>query len=148
MKKKILIFIGMIAIITGCSAQTQEIDIEMLAKELLENVTFEDELTAVEQAMGSKIYEVEDDVKNIVYISSGATSEEIALFEFQNEEAAKTGYEKAKDRVERQKENYATYIPEEVSRLDQAIIEKYGKYVILCITNDQSAEQIIQKYIQ
>lgn len=88
--------------------------------------------------------EVED---YLIYIGSGATSEEIAIITLKNssdEEDVKASLEK---RVEEQKQNFANYVPEEVSRLEKNIIKSNEKYVVLCVSSDNQAEKIIDKYL-
>ena len=88
------------------------------------------------------------EVKNyVIYIGSGATAEEIAIITLKNssdEADVKAALEK---RVEEQKQNFANYVPEEVSRLEKSIIKSNEKYVVLCVSNDNQAEKIIDKYL-
>lgn len=149
MKKVLLILVGTVIFITGCSSQNKDIDISLLADNLLKEVKFDDTLTELDSEMISKIYEIDNAKRSIVYIGSGATAEEIALFEFDDNTKVSDGYLKVQKRVEQQKKDYANYIPKEVVRLDKAIIEKRGNYVILCITDeDKKAQEIIDKFMK
>ena len=56
-------------------------------------------------------------------------------------------------RQKREKEDdYKTwqdYKPEEVSRVDKAVIKKSGKYVVFCIADDKDAvSAVIDKYFK
>ncbi len=139
----------MIATLFGCSAQndTTDIDMEHLSSELLKNAEFEDELSAVDDMIIKKLYNIDNCVAAKVYISSGATAEEIAVFEFDNRETAADGLKKAKIRIGEQKENFESYIPKEMQKLDNAVVKQSGKYVIVCVSNGNKAKKIITQYI-
>ncbi len=134
-----------IAALMGCSAkeETTEIDIDTLVSELLEKVEFEDELNEIDDTLVKRLYNIESYVKAAVYVSSGATAEEIAVFEFDSEAAAANGLEMAQARIERQKADYEAYIPQEVQRLDNAVVKQSGRYVIVCVSSGDEAKNII-----
>ncbi len=151
MKKAItLMVLAMVLMVAGCSkkSETTTVNIENLANELMENVQFEDELSQVDSDMVEKLYNINNASSSYVYIGSGATAEEIAVFEFKDEESAKQGLDKANTRISEQKDSYATYIPEEVQRLDNAIVKQSGRYLVVCVSDDSKAEDIISKYIK
>lgn len=151
-KRKILIFLLNIIMITtlfGCSSQngTADIDIGNLSSELLEKAEFEDDLNAVDDNTVKKLYKIDDYVKASVYLGSGATAEEIAVFEFDSKEIAEDGLKKAQARIEEQKTDFESYIPKEIPKLDSAVVKQSGKYVIVCVSNSSKAETIITQYI-
>ncbi len=151
--KLILILLVIITVFSGCSgkddtADMTEIDISSLGSELLEQVEFEDELNLVDDAMVKKLYHIEEFIKAQVYIGSGATAEEIAIFEFDSGEAAAEGLNAAEDRLEEQKENFASYVPKELQKLDNAVVKQAGNYLVVCVSNGDEAEKIIKSYIK
>ena len=151
MKKSIQICflaIAMLALFTGCSQKKDPVtlDTDALVNELLEDAEFEDELNAIDEDTVKKLYGIEDFTSAQVYISSGATAEEIAVFAFDTEDAATAGLEKAQERIADQKADFETYIPKEVPKLDSAIVQQYGTYVILCVSNGDTAGEIITQY--
>ena len=145
----IALSIIMSAMLFGCSSQedTVCIDIDALSGELLEKAEFEDELSPIDDTMIKKLYNIEDYVKAKVYISSGATAEEIAVFEFDGTQAAKAGLDNAEIRIQERRIDFESYIPKEVKKLDNAIANRFGKYVIVCVSNGNKAEKIITQYI-
>lgn len=146
MKKCLMVLVVMMLAFTGCGKQQKEINLDDLANELMESVEFDDELAQIDEQMISKIYGIDNAKKAIVYIGSGATAEEIALFEFESEADSKEGYKKVQERIEKQKEDYASYIPEEVARLEKAVEERCQNYVILCVSSDDSVKSIVKEY--
>ncbi len=144
--KKIVLISLILLLVSGCGKETTSFNPNDLANELLTEVDFDDELTLFAGDI-SKIYDMPEVEDYLIYIGSGATSEEIAIITLKNssdEEDVKASLEK---RVEEQKQNFANYVPEEVSRLEKSIIKSNEKYVVLCVSNDNQAEKIIDKYI-
>ena len=149
--KKVILFIFILTLmISGCSGKTDEIQIDTKAmvNDLLEKVEFDDELNAVDDdAIIKTLYDIDNAVESCVYISSGATAEEIAVFKFENKKAAEEGQKKVLERISAQKENFATYIPEEVKKLDNASVNQAGNYVAICVSGSDEAEKIITEYM-
>ena len=144
--KKIVLISLILLLVSGCGKETTSFNPNDLANELLKEVDFDDELTLFAGDI-SKIYDMPEVEDYLIYIGSGATSEEIAIITLKNssdEEDVKASLEK---RVEEQKQNFANYVPEEVSRLEKSIIKSNEKYVVLCVSSDNQAEKIIDKYI-
>lgn len=144
--KKIVLISLILLLVSGCGKETTSFNPNDLANELLTEVDFDDELTLFAGDI-SKIYDMPEVEDYLIYIGSGATSEEIAIIPLKNssdEEDVKAALEK---RVEEQKQNFANYVPEEVSRLEKSIIKSNEKYVVLCVSSDNQAEKIIDKYL-
>ena len=76
-----------------------------------------------------------------LYLSSGATAEEIAVFEAKDDAAAERLLAAAKERVEVQKTAFEDYAPAEMTKLNNAVVERSGKIVALCIADDSSVAQ-------
>ena len=153
--KRILVFCLFSAVIAvgliGCgkSDSVSTIDITELGHILTENIEFEDELNIIDDSTAVKLYNIDDFTKSQVYVSSGATSEEIGIFEFDSVEKAKHGFDMAKSRIEEQKSAFELYVPQEVMRLEDAIVKRWGRYVITCVCDDSvAAERIIARYLK
>lgn len=148
MKKKIMIgLIGtaVLMAVTGCGKKEEKnIDVKTVANSLLNEIKYEDQLSEVSYDI---VYDMEDiDVtESAVYVSSGATAEEIAAIKCETREDA-TKVEKAlKERVKEQKESFENYVPKELDKLSKAVIEKNGSIVVLSISNDDAkAKEIIE----
>lgn len=151
MKKKIaaMMFLIMLGTLAGCSKEKKEdrvIDVHTMAQSLLNDITYEDQLTKVEGNMFQMIYGIsQEDIEEYeAYVSTGATAEEIAVIKAKDEATAESMEEKLTDRVETQKNSFANYIPKEVEKLEEAVVYQEGVYVILSISNDdEKAEEII-----
>ncbi|MGI6013467.1 MAG: DUF4358 domain-containing protein [Oscillospiraceae bacterium] len=147
MKVLVALFAAML-VLSSCSSQSKTIDAEKLSEDLLNNVTFQDELTLADDNTAKKLYNVEDFVNAYVYISSGATAEEIAVFEFKDEDSAKQALDNANTRISEQKDSFASYIPEEVKKLDNAVVKQTGCYLIVCVSDGSEAADTISQYVK
>lgn len=78
------------------------------------------------------------------YTNSQASAEEIAVIKVKSEDykaAVKASYEQ---RVADQKNACQDYLPDEISKLDSAVIYENGNYVILVVSEDnEKAQEII-----
>ena len=133
--------------VSACGGKTQAVDVNQLADELLEQVEFEDELTELDESMVSALYGVEGAQEQKVYLSSGATAEEVAVFRFATEEEAQAAQEVLQQRLESRKAAFANYMPDEATRLENAALKCSGCYVALCVSSGDTASEIINSYL-
>jgi len=131
---------------TGCKKSGEkEIDLKAVVESLLSEIKYEDQLSEVDYDI---IYDMEDIkvTESAVYVSSGATAEEIATFKCETEEDAKKAQAVLEERVEEQKASFQDYVPKELEKLDKAVIIKRGKSLVLSISNDAAkAKKLIDK---
>lgn len=144
----ILLLTAALILMSACSIQDKadlSVDLEAAAGELLESGVFEEALTQADEDTAKKLYSIENAVSFRLYVGSGATASELALLEFGSEEDAKAALPLAQERVTSQKESFASYLPGEVKKLEDAVVEQYGRYVVVCISAGD-AGQILSKY--
>ncbi|GMQ62488.1 DUF4358 domain-containing protein [Vallitalea maricola] len=139
--------IGLFTLV-GCGGKDKDItiDISALAGDLTSKIEFQDDLTKIEGNSVESIYQIDYAVSSEVYVSSGATAEEVAVFELKDEKEADNAYKAAEERIDAQKQAFESYVPEEMEKLDNAVVKKIGKYVIVCVANDNTSEDIIVTY--
>ena len=66
-----------------------------------------------------------------------------------DDQEAQTLMEGLEQHVADQTASYASYLPGEVYKLENAILERYGNYVILCVAADAAAAQsVIDGYVK
>ncbi|HIW73276.1 MAG TPA: DUF4358 domain-containing protein [Firmicutes bacterium] len=140
-------------LLTGCRGQQEvtevTIDVVALADALKAAVPFEDELAEPSEAAVSNIYDLDDaDVAaKKIYVGSGATAEEIAVFEGTDEAAAGRIRAAVDQRIADQRSAFEDYNPEEQEKLSDPVVVTAGRYVILCVSNDNdAAEKCIDEY--
>lgn len=155
MKKIALILMAVMIMCVGCggngssSEKKHSFDAATLADELKNEIEYEDELNEGNDTIFFRKYNVSEDLvaSQKTYFSTNATTEEISVIECKDEKAAEEVKKALEQRVEEQKQTFESYAPEEVARLDKAVIRILGKYAVLCVTADtDKANEIIDKY--
>ena len=130
----------------GCGKEVKEIDAKELASKLVSDISYlskPEELSAEE--IGFYI-ELEEGVTGVMYMSSGETAEEVAVFTAPDEDTALSVKEALEDFLEEQSDAFKNYEPETVERIDDAVLEQRGVYVIMCVSDEsQKAVDIIKE---
>lgn len=138
----------------GCSSNnndTVSIDTNKLISSITSEVAFEDTLIEVADDYSQMLYGVSSDMYNDcrVFTGSGATSEQIALYDCVSADAAKQVYDILKEYIAALTDSYASYIPAEVERLEHTFLDYNDHYVFLCVTADyETSENIIDTYFK
>ncbi|MBE6030753.1 MAG: DUF4358 domain-containing protein [Clostridiales bacterium] len=150
MKKIITLVLVLTTIMTlaACGGGTQDynpytrdLDEDAFAATLLAKIEFGDIMTEVDDDAAGVLYSLygltENDYDDLsVYMSTGATAEEIAVISVENEDqAAKVGAVLV-DRIDAQIKSYENYAPDEVEKLSNAIVEQVDDVVILIVCED------------
>jgi len=153
MKKQIIcILAAALLFASGCAKNTNiTMDTSAVADKLISTVKFSDQMSAVDDKTALKLYGLksEDVTKLKVYESTGATAEEVAAFEAKDNTAAAAVKEAAQKRIEDQKTGFADYQPKEMAKLKAPVLIAKGKYVILCVSDDNStAQKVIDGFIK
>lgn len=146
--KKIAAWLLALLMLSGCAAQPRLADPQGLAEALVSRVEFRDELVRVDESIAKMLYGIDTFSNAYVYVGSGATAEEVAVFSFAEEIQAETAVEKAQERIANQMESYAAYIPEEAHRLKNAVVKQYGNCLVVCVSDGDRAEEIIGEYLK
>lgn len=125
---------------TKAEAEVKTQDLKTIADRLQKEIKYDDELSQMEADMFDILYAgfPADKVKDkIIFLSSsGGTAEEIACFEAVDEAGVEDVKKALEDRLTFQRASFKNYVPAEVSRIDKAVIETNGNYVILSISNE------------
>ena len=149
MKRRTLSFLLALTLLfglAGCGATGGSLDIQALAEDLLKNGEFSDELWKIDDSMVEKLYNVSNYTQALVYVGSGATAEELANNAYPSEDAPAQGHQKAQARLESQIADYRTYLPQEVPKLQNAVVKQWGSYVIVCVSPGSACEEIVARY--
>lgn len=152
MKRLVLVIFSCLVMISviGCSSSKDKfINNEEIAKDLLSSISFKEELSKVDDDTAYRLYDIDkDDIESeCTYIGSGATAEEVSVWMVKDDSSINKIKEKVHKRVEEQKKGYKDYKPEEVPKLENAVITTKYNYIVLCISEDNSkAKEIINSF--
>ena len=164
MKKKFLLVFA-ILLVLGMSLSACKAGEETVKKEneklqaatsaeigdyLLRTLKFEDTLTKLDEDLMKNLYLVDASEFEDGYLNFPTyTAEEIAVIKVKNADAKELKkYKKIfNDRIELQKSAFSVYRPEEVEKLDKALVYCKGNTAILVVSNDkEAAEKAIKNF--
>lgn len=121
-----------------------------IAGQIEEKVSFDEDLEMIDIDSAKAVFPVEGTgIKDMVVLSgSGATADEIAILKI-TPESRKKAEKLAKERIEKRKNDFRTYIPKEMPKLDKPIIKWNDDMLILVITNDhKTAEKTVNDILK
>lgn len=127
------------------------IDINKLAEDIKNQKMFDDTLEIIEKDIAITNYNFNNEtIQDLVnYVSTGATAEEILVIEAKDKNSIKAIEEKITERIKERKEAFASYLPNEVYKLENPVLIIKDKYIILCICNNsQNMSEYIEKYLK
>lgn len=138
---------ALVLLAAGCGGNAaKEIDAKALADSLATGITYDDELQLLGADEVSVYIDMEEGVTASMYMGSGSTAEEVAVFDAPDEETAKQQKENVQTYLNDQADSFRDYIPEETKRVESAVLEQRGKYVVLCVSGDsEKAKEMIEE---
>jgi len=153
MKRAIMIILaGALLFAAGCAASTpKSVDTGAVAEKLISSIRFADQMSKLDSKTALKLYGLDESTvsKSDIYESTGATAEEVAVFEAKDETSAGKVEEAAQSRIEDQRAGFTDYQPQEMAKLKSPVLVKSGKYVILCVSDDNAgAQKIIDGFLK
>jgi len=134
----------------GCSGgKALELDPQEAIATITNEITFNDTLMAVNEITVASFYpglaEVADSF-SIQISATAITTEEIAVVKVKEGSTAADVRARLEFRVSEQKFRYEAYLPEQLPKLENAVIEAKGDYVIMIICEDDTkAKSVISK---
>ena len=115
------------------------------AQALIDADAFDGEMEQVDSYTVALLYGLEEnaviDCASYIAINSSASADEVTVLVLRDEAAAKTAEEACKKRVESQIESYQTYGPDQVPRLEEAVISRRENTVLLAVWNPDRLPQ-------
>ena len=131
----------------GCGAKnlTAE-DKKALVSDVIEKVEFQQTLTESPEAMLGSLYDIPEGVEVESY-SAGYPADRFAVF--YADDSAKVPEVKTmlEAKVQELIDTYSSYDTTQVGKLENAIIEIRGNYVIFIVTDDyENAKKVVAKY--
>lgn len=124
--------------VAGCAAPAAEIDGPAVLQSLLRQVRFDTELSAVKNP---ELYfpELPEGTSTALYTGSGYYADELALLTLADERDGQQAMKIVEEHIGELCSQFQNYVPEEVPKIDHAVISQYGRYIFVCVTNDYAA---------
>ena len=130
--------------LTGCGSSKKSLDMEAFSKDVLSKGSFNDELILLSDKVVADYYDLSFDglEEYRVYVSSSsATASELAIFKCSGDAALKSAKSAVEARISDQISNYENYRPDEKFRLDNALIETNGNYLLFVVSDNNATIQ-------
>lgn len=142
-----------LGLLTACSNRSANVSLDpaKTLEQLKSATTYSETLTGMEKDAACSYYGVDaaQVEKVAAMVGTGATAENIAVFQAKNHDAAATIGKQVKDFYAQQAEAYADYGPQEVPKLKSAIVEQKDAYVVCCVTADNGkAKKAVQDVLK
>ncbi len=145
MLKKFVSSLVIVTLLAGCSSSTAStanaaIDVESTATKIVSDLKLTDKMDSIESKIVQGLFFFDDGVvtSDSVYIANDKTADTVGVFETSNVDSCK---ESISTYLKSQKEQMQNYYPDEVFKIDNAIVEDNGSVVILVICNDIETAQ-------
>ena len=142
-----------LSLLTGCSqnsGKTITAATDEVAQSLQESLSFEYELSKLSDDAANRLYSLDGNIleEQAVYVGvGGALADEVSVWRVKDEKDAATVKEAAEKRVENQEASFENYVPEEMPKLENAVITVDGDTIILCVSSDSDkAKEVIASF--
>ena len=135
-------------VLSGCGKEAAaEVDVSTVADAVKGGITFQDELKEIDGSILENFYPTVDQSMlkgfKLYKSSSGATAEEIAVFEAKDADGVKALEAAVATRLEDLTLQFEDYIPAEMKKIQDAVRGTYGNVVVLVVAEDAAGAQKI-----
>ena len=144
---KIFAVLTMLFLLVSCGKKSEIINAE-LSREITDNVEFSEQLTQIDTINAQKRYMLssKDYSEITAFVGTASVCDEFVIVKTSNTEGI---IEDLRSYVDSKKESYKTYRPNEIYKLDNAIIEQYEDAVVMIITADSDdAIKVYEEYLK
>ena len=152
LRKGLLVVLMVIAVCCGCSRNVPEekdVPISDITAKLLSDLTWVDgPLYQLNETAVSKGYAFDGitlDGCEVYTAATGSTAEEIAVVKRSDKKDISDVEEAMKTRIDKKKKQFENYVPEEMYKLENAVISTHGNYAALMICDEfDKADEVFQ----
>lgn len=145
MKRLVPVLLLLTALLSACGGEQTpaEFDPAATAAALNSSAAFSETLEQMDADIFCMLYGLDEAalVDGVVYGSTGTTAEEFAVWRLVDEETAQEAMALLEQRVADQKAANESYRPQDMPKLESAILERRGATVLLVVANDPDAAQ-------
>ena len=144
---KIFAVLTTIFLLMSCGKKSEIINSE-LSREITDNVEFSEQLTQIDTINAQKRYMLssKDYSEITAFVGTASVCDEFVIVKTTDTEGIT---EDLRSYIDSKKESYKTYRPNEIYKLDNAIIEQYEDAVVMIITADSdNAIRVYEGYLK
>ena len=154
MKKIIAVILVLTTLLGLCACGGKDtavaVDGEALSRELMAGSAFSQKLEELPSGKAEVFYGISaDQLKSaVMYHAAGISKEQLAVFEAVDEETARAMAAALQSLLADWIESDRDYAPEEVPKMEKAVLRQSSVYVILVVANDpEAASGSVDKYL-
>lgn len=143
--------LALFAVAAGCGSTEVEVNVAALAADLAAADIFDDIVSEMPAELVPHFYSYDetDVVGCALYQSTLAAAEEVFVARCADDAAAARVKKACEGRVADQLASYEDYVPAEVPKLKDALLQVSGNYVIFVVSNNTAAaQQIVDGYLK
>lgn len=150
MKKLLSVFLlmGLLLSLAACKGESPKADLTLDdAQTLLDSGAFSEPLEEIDLEIACSLYALDQGKVTgaAVYGSTGATAEELAVFIFSDADAATAAKTSFETRIADRTGAMADYLPNEVPKLEKAVLEVRGATLLFVVANDYAPVEELLK---
>ena len=142
-----------IGLLSACGGEDESsavsLNVDQAAETLVSQLTFQDEMLKLEDSVLEKFYDVDPEAVGDIAVytaTSGVKAEEVAVVQVKDG-GSDTVKAMLDSRLEDQIAKYEGYAPEEMPKLENAVITVDGDTIILCVSSDSDkAKEVIASF--
>ena len=148
--KKIIFLLLMTIILSMFGCAQKDIDPYYVYNCLLENVSYDSELSDVGDSVEYIFYGIPENSQVLLYRATDAHFvDEVAVIIAPDQTSSSKIIESINTHIDEVYNDYSKYNPSELLKIDNAIIKTYQNYAFLCITGDyDNAQTVLEEAIK
>jgi hypothetical protein len=134
-----------VALCAACApAGDKTLDIGAFCQDVLETVVYDDELIPLSDRLAGEYYDLDFDglEEYVIYVSAtSATANELAVMRLSDQKAVEAARKAVEKRIAAQTAVYKNYRPDELFRLENAVVTVRDNHLLFSASPDNSAVQ-------
>lgn len=130
---------------TACGKKEKQVDGNALMQVILEQVQFDTPIADVGESASYYFSDLPSGASVKMYTGSGYFADRVALITLADAKDADQAKKSVDTHVEQLHHQFLNYIPEELGKIENAVIWQQGEYILLCVTNDHATAREITK---
>lgn len=147
MKKLTVLFVAVISVFTlclcSCSGGSNKNPAPAdVAAAVKENAQFTELIALTDDNISRRYYGIDLEMieeYQAEVCSSGAMADEIAIFKVKDKENVEDMLEVVRERKQELYDSFVDYVPDEINKIENALIGSNGNYVYLVVCSDRAA---------
>ncbi len=153
--KKVLSLVlaaAMVMSMTACGKDPEtppeQYDVPALVQSIVNQVRFAEELSHSPDPSVAALYfpDLPEGAQVQLYTGSGYHADEVALITLRSDADMKAARASANAHIAQLRSQFQSYIPEEVGKIDKALVWEYDKYLLICISDDYASAKLIVEH--